>query len=96
MRQEHVVHQARQRLQVRHHRLELVIRVAGDRVGLLHLGEIGDEGADVGRRFLFQIMKTGNDVGDLDAGVINIVLHFHFAAAITQHTDEGVAQDGVA
>jgi hypothetical protein len=32
----------------------------------------------IGRRFLFQIMKAGNHVGNLDAGVINVVLHFDF------------------
>ena len=35
-------------------------------------------------------------VGHLDAGVVDVVLHFDVAPGGAQHADEGVAQDGVA
>jgi hypothetical protein len=35
-------------------------------------------------------------VGDLHAGVIDVVLDIDFPAGVTQQTDEGIAEDGVA
>ena len=57
---------------------------------------VGDKRAHIGGSFLFQIVKADDDIGHLDAGVIDVVLHFDLAAAVAEHADEGVAQDGVA
>ena len=69
--------------------IEIPAEVIEARVG------IGDECAHIGGRFLFKIVKAYDDVGYLDAGVIDVVLHFDLAAAVAEHADESVAQDGV-
>ena len=43
-----------------------------------------------------QEMKAHHHVRDLDAGVVDVVLHLDPAPARAQHADEGVAQDGIA
>ena len=40
--------------------------------------------------------KPTHHVGDLDAGVVDVVLHFDAAAGAAQHAHEGVAEHGVA
>jgi hypothetical protein len=56
----------------------------------------GDQRGHVGGRFLFEKMKPGHHVGNLHAGVVDVVLHFHAIARGAQHADEGVAQHRVA
>ena len=56
------------------------------------LGEL----ADFIVRALFEMHEANHHIGDLHAGVINIVLHRDLGAAGPQQTDEGVSQDGVA
>ncbi len=42
------------------------------------------------------MQKADNDVSDLDAGVVNIVLHIDFVAGGAEQADEGVAENCVA
>ena len=41
-------------------------------------------------------MKAHHHIGDLHAGVVDIVLHFHQVAARAQHAHERISQRGVA
>ncbi len=41
-------------------------------------------------------MEADDDIRNLDAGVVDIVLHFDIAAAFAQHAYEGIAKNGVA
>ncbi len=54
------------------------------------------EGFDLGARFFLQMQEADNHVGDLHAGVVDVVLNVHFPARKTQQADKRVAQDGVA
>ncbi len=54
------------------------------------------QGAHVINGFLFEVKKSENYVGDLDARVVDVVLNFDVAAGVAEDADEGVAQDGVA
>ncbi len=47
------------------------------------------------RLFLY-VNKTDDYIGDLDTGVVDVVLHVHFAPSRTQQTDKSVTQNGVA
>ena len=38
-----------------------------------------------------RIMKAGHHIGHLDAGVVDVILHFHPGEALAQHAHEGVA-----
>ena len=60
------------------------------------LRELGEERANLGDSFLFEMQKAYNDVGNLDAGVVNVVLHVDFVAGGTEETDKCVAEDRVA
>ncbi len=51
---------------------------------------------DFGARFLLQMQKSDDHVGDLDAGVVDVVLDIHFPAGKAQQADKGVAENGVA
>jgi hypothetical protein len=42
------------------------------------------------------VVEADDDIGDLDAGVVDVVLDFDGAAIGAQHADEGIAEDGVA
>ena len=50
---------------------------------------------DVRVAFLFQMDKAHHHIGNLHAGVVNVVLDLHALAAETQQPHEGVAKDGV-
>jgi len=56
----------------------------------------GGEGADFGDRFCFEVLDAEDDVGDLNAGVVDVILHFDAAAGVAKEAREGVAEDGVA
>src|SRR5258708_339248 len=45
---------------------------------------------------LFDMREANDHVGDLHSGVVDVVLDVDFPARITQQTNEGVAEDGVA
>ena len=47
-------------------------------------------------RLFFEMLKSHDDVGNLDAGVIDIVLYFNALARGAQHAHERVAEDRVA
>ncbi len=57
---------------------------------------IVEEPFDVRGRFLLEVMECRHYVGNLDASVVDVILHFHRAAARFQHTHESVAQNGIA
>ena len=57
---------------------------------------IGDESADFGDRFLFEVQESDNDVGNLDAGVVDVVLHVDFVAGGAEKADKRVAENCVA
>ena len=42
------------------------------------------------------MQKSDDDVGDLHAGVVDVVLHIDFAAGDAQQANKGIAQDRVA
>ena len=54
------------------------------------------EGANVVNGFLLEVQKPENYVGDLNAGVVDVILNFDVPARVAQQADEGVAQHGVA
>jgi hypothetical protein len=45
---------------------------------------------------VLQRLEPDDDVGHLDAGVVDVVLHFHGHAAEAQHPDQRVAERRVA
>ena len=53
-----------------------------------------------GECFAFEVDEADDDVGDLNAGVVDVVLHADFVAAFVvvgaEETLKGVAEDGVA
>ena len=51
---------------------------------------------DLRQRLLLEVQKADDDVGDLDAGVVDVVLDLDLAAPAAQHAHVGVAQHGVA
>jgi len=55
-----------------------------------------DQLLDVRARFLFEEMKPGDDIGDLHAGVVDVVLHFDAVIGRAKHAYKCVAEDGVA
>ena len=63
---------------------------------LAFAGEVGEKCAEVGRRFLFKMQKADDDVSDLDAGVVNVVLHVDFVAGGAEQADECVAENRIA
>ncbi len=48
------------------------------------------------RDFFSRCKKPNDDVGDLHAGVVDVVLNVHFPAGKSQQADKRVAEDGVA
>ena len=54
-------------------------------------GLVGDKLSHVGDRLLFEISKSHDDVGDLHAGVVDVVLNFDLAAACLENANERVA-----
>ena len=56
----------------------------------------GDELLDFGSRFPLDVQEADDNVRDLDAGVVDVVLHIDFPAGFAQQADEGIAKDGVA
>ena len=55
-----------------------------------------DQLANVGGRLVLQMLEADDDVGHLDAGVVDVVLHLDVFADGAQHAHEGVAQNRVA
>ena len=51
---------------------------------------------DVLDRQVLDLAEADDDVGDLDAGVVDVVLHFDRRPAEAQHACERVAERGVA
>ena len=45
---------------------------------------------------MFKLRQAHDHVGDLHAGVVDVVLHVDLASGRAQQANEGVAQDGVA
>ena len=52
--------------------------------------------ADLVERFVLELAEADDDVGDLHAGVVDVVLHFDRRAAEAQHAHERVAERRVA
>ena len=73
----------------------VVVERFGD-VGLAALFAVGDEGADFGDGFAFELEEADDDVGNLDAGVVDVVLDIDLLAGGAEQADKGVAEDGVA
>ena len=63
---------------------------------LAFAGEAVNKCANFGGRFLFEMQKSDHDVGDLDAGVVDVVLHVDFVAGGAEKTHKCVAENGVA
>ena len=59
-------------------------------------GGVVDNGLDVGGGFLFEEVEANDDVGHLDASVVDVVLDLDLMSPGTQHADEGVAERRVA
>src|SRR5262249_36887298 len=59
-------------------------------------GRVGEQRAHVGGGRVFEMVEADHYVGDLYAGVIDVVLDFDAIAAGAQHAHEGVAEHGVA
>ena len=57
---------------------------------------IGQQGRHIRGGLVLQVMEAHHHVGHLDAGVVDVVLHFHAVAAGAQHAHEGIAEGGVA
>ena len=53
----------------------------------------GDERGNVLLRFLLQLNEADHDIGDLNAGVVNVVLDIDGVTGGTQQAHEGVAKD---
>jgi hypothetical protein len=51
---------------------------------------------DLGARLLLDVQKPDHHVGNLHAGVVDVVLNVHFPAGKTQQADKRVAENGVA
>ncbi len=58
--------------------------------------ELREEGLDVGEGFVFEALEADYDIGDLNAGVVDVVLDVDLLAGGAEKADEGVSQDGVA
>ena len=58
--------------------------------------EVVEEGFDVGDGFVFDVLQADDDVGDLDAGVVDVVLDVDLFAGGAEEANEGVAEDGIA
>jgi len=58
--------------------------------------KFGQKCADLLQRHRLQVLKTDDDIGDLNAGVVNVVLDVDFLAGGSQEADERIAEDGVA
>ena len=57
---------------------------------------LGGKVLDFGPRFLLDIQKPNNDVGDLDARIVDVVLNVDFPAGKAQQADERVPENRVA
>ena len=57
---------------------------------------VSDEFADFRSGFVFQKVEADDDIGNLNAGIIDVILDFHLAAGGAQHADERIAQHRVA
>ena len=55
---------------------------------------VGDA-PDVVERLVLELAEADDDVGDLDAGVVDVVLHFDRRAAEAQHPHQRVAERGI-
>ena len=75
---------------VRHLRVEVPAEVIESH------GRIVDPLLDRGRVFLEQMLERDDDVGDLDAGVVDVVLDLDLFTLVAQATGQRVAEDGVA
>ena len=58
--------------------------------------ELARKGPDFLQVLFFQIHEADHHVGDLDAGIVDIILDFHPLADRPQQASKGVAQNGVA
>ena len=58
--------------------------------------ELAGEAPDFLQVLFFQIHEADHHVGDLDAGIVDIILDFHPLADRPEQASKGVAQDGVA
>ena len=56
----------------------------------------GGEFFDFREGFRLDVRETEDHVGDLHAGVVDVILHFHSAAGVAEDAAESVAEHGVA
>ena len=61
---------------------------------VVEAGAVGD-GANLVERLVLDHAEADDDVRDLDAGVVDVVLHLDGNAAEAEHADQGVAKRGV-
>src|SRR5204862_231958 len=54
-----------------------------------------NQGPNIIRRLVLEEVKSDDDIGNLDSGVIDVVLNLDLAAAGTQHTHEGIAENRI-
>ncbi len=56
----------------------------------------GYDGADFGERSAFKMLKANDDIGYLNAGVVDVVLHVDFLPRSAQQANECIPEDSVA
>src|SRR5262245_42902998 len=52
--------------------------------------ELARDGLDFGQRLLLEMLKSDNHIGDLHAGIVDVVLHFNLTRAETEQARERV------
>src|SRR5262249_50646658 len=62
---------------------------------IIKLGLVGDR-ADFAESFRFDVGKSEDDISDLNASVVNVVLHFDATASVAQEASERVTKYGIA
>ncbi len=65
---------------------------SGDR----RYGKLFNDLADFGSGFLLQVQESYDHIGDLDSGVVDVVLYIDLVAGGAEQADKRVAKDGVA
>ena len=59
-------------------------------------GEAGHQAADIFKVEPLKMCQSNDDIGDLDPGVVDVVLHIDLLAGGSEQTHKGVAENGIA
>ncbi len=74
----------------------VVNRVGGPARGCGALFTIGDQRANFGDGFAFEMQKADDHIGNLHAGVVDVVLYIDLLPRGAQQAHKGVAENGIA